>query len=382
MPCVEMISLPSEHADIVSRRAEKRERPRDPLSFPSRYLIQLALHVCASSLMVGWPRFLISLQLRKSKTAYKEQEKVMAAQMSQLEKQKAEITELQAFKASVAEEPATKKQMGELDRKLVATEKERDDAIKALQVHELQSRVEVKRARQAAASAKKDMEEAQREKAAVLKASEDMEKEFRAAKLRIKKLDGIILPLKVREAEVKRREAECLRLEALKAEVDAKLAYMEEPRVVLMTLLVQDPNLNKRKYKLASEMTDAEAAVLVQKCYRGFLGRSEARALQGERGVVAMDTRPEEEQEEGVSGEGLGGAGKEGTEGVENPAEGLPEGAGAGAEGEDAGADAGGASGEGGGEEEGGAAASAAPLDDGMVETVAVKAPPKNTEKR
>lgn len=289
-------------------------------------------------------------QLRKARAAHKDQERVIQMQMQHIEKYKEEIRQLQEFKKSVENEPVSRKQLEDLQRQVEEKDHAIADSEKRAEVLELSVRVEQRKAKQAVAQAKREQAEAEGQRAAVEEELAERDKEIRALKIKVKKLEGAILPLRMREHEVRRvlrpgsappvaactallafvsrpphrmapggvlislpvscrscsvsrwmdpiasrraKEREMERLEELRAEVDRKLAKMAEPRVVLMTILVdRGGDVKPRTYKLASELTEEEASLVMQRYSRGYLDRKRVGAMRNERAQVTVEVGP------------------------------------------------------------------------------------------
>ena len=150
-------------------------------------------------------------QLRKSRTVHKEQERIIQMQMAHIDKYKEKLRDLREFKKSVEAEPVTRKQLEEAQRQLEERNRKIADLEKRIEVLELSSRVEVRGAKQAVATAKKEQAEAQAERDEIARELEERDRDLRAAKIQIKKLQGALLPLRMREHELRRGSARRVR---------------------------------------------------------------------------------------------------------------------------------------------------------------------------
>lgn len=74
--------------------------------------------------------------------------------------------------------------------------------------------------------------------------------------------------------------------------MDFKLAKLDEPRVLLMMILVDDSgSKKKRSYKLASELTADEAVVIIQSYFRRMVARDRVQKMLHERAAVQIEAR-------------------------------------------------------------------------------------------
>ncbi|CAG9462388.1 unnamed protein product [Pedinophyceae sp. YPF-701] len=235
-------------------------------------------------------------QVRKLRGEVKAQEKQMASQSEQINKLKQQRDEARRLmeQAGVNKDKVAEEQ--DLAAKVANLESDNRNLQAKVNVLEKARAVDQRAQRQAlrAAEAAKAEEAAARAEAEEALQEKDME--VRRLTLLVKDLERQLAPIRAREHECRRREREVAHLEELREEVTEKLRYMDEPRVYLMICAVEEEGaLKDRSYKLADEMTQEEAATIIQAHYRGHSSRQLAAASKQDLGMVMVEAEPEPE---------------------------------------------------------------------------------------